>query len=75
MKKRRIRIVIEDVTEVGGDEAFALYLEGDKERIYSVPISELTETEYWAAKLFDICMETLNRETSLAGKIEDRGCH
>lgn len=52
---KRISIVLEETP----DESFRIFVEGDVERIGNIPENELTDAEYWAAILYENCIEHL----------------
>lgn len=66
MKKRKISLVIEET----GGKNFNFYMEGDKERLSdkSIKESDLGTAEFWALKLFQICIAALKR----SGAANDR---
>ncbi len=58
--KRKLMIVVEENGDNDG-KGFNVHLEGDKERLGTVPESELTAAEFWGGKLFNVCIGVLSQ--------------
>lgn len=57
---RKIMIIFEDLeNEMKGN--FAVYLDGDKQRIGEIPDNELSSVEFWAMKVFLAAKEAIDR--------------
>ena len=58
--KRKISIVFEELDTYTDDERdMNVYLEGDTERLQSMPASAFSPAETWAAQLFSAVMEAI----------------
>lgn len=63
--KRKLMIVIEEDGTNGG-KGFRVYMAGDKERLQKgTPEDQLSPAEFWGLKLFQICVNAINKAGAL----------
>jgi hypothetical protein len=70
--RRTLKIVISENGENNGN-GFGVFLEGDKERIGSVPTKKLSPAEYWATRLFGACMRELQEAGVIVAQVDMSG--
>lgn len=73
MKHKKLMIVIEENGQQNG-KGFNVYLDGDKERVGTIPKEDLSPAEFWGSKLFEIVLNVM-RQTGAVHTEVDMGAN